>query len=81
MKQVPQAEFWDKSEFNRSCPSRLLNFCQDGTMRYVHIHIQKNNVFVMPLLLFLLITANTLYAYSIIDFICNEKSNFDTFFR
>ncbi|KAL6425876.1 hypothetical protein ACFW04_008893 [Cataglyphis niger] len=33
LKQVPQAEFWDKSEFNRSCPSRLLNFCQDGTMR------------------------------------------------
>ncbi|XP_072756511.1 angiotensin-converting enzyme isoform X2 [Anoplolepis gracilipes] len=33
LKQVPQAEFWDKSEFNQSCPSRLLNFCQDGTMR------------------------------------------------
>ncbi|XP_029161512.1 angiotensin-converting enzyme-like [Nylanderia fulva] len=32
-KQVPQAEFWDKSEFNQSCPSRLLNFCQDGTIR------------------------------------------------
>ena len=33
LKQVPQAEFWDKSEFNKSCPSRLLNFCQDGTIR------------------------------------------------
>lgn len=33
LKQVPQAEFWDKSEFNQSCPSRLLNFCQYGTMR------------------------------------------------
>lgn len=33
LKQVPQAEFWDKSEFNQSCPSRLLNFCHDGTMR------------------------------------------------
>ncbi|XP_011864339.1 PREDICTED: angiotensin-converting enzyme-like isoform X2 [Vollenhovia emeryi] len=33
LKQVPQAEFWDKSEFNRQCPSRLLNFCRDGTMR------------------------------------------------
>ncbi|XP_011703088.1 PREDICTED: angiotensin-converting enzyme 2-like [Wasmannia auropunctata] len=33
LKQVPQAEFWDKSEFNQQCPSRLLNFCRDGTMR------------------------------------------------
>ncbi|XP_025987532.2 angiotensin-converting enzyme 2 isoform X2 [Solenopsis invicta] len=33
LKQVPQAEFWDESEFNQSCPSRLLNFCRDGTMR------------------------------------------------
>ncbi|KAG5326635.1 ACE enzyme, partial [Pseudoatta argentina] len=29
LKQVPQAEFWDKSEFNQHCPSRLLNFCRD----------------------------------------------------
>ncbi|XP_077255351.1 angiotensin-converting enzyme isoform X2 [Temnothorax americanus] len=33
LKQVPQAGFWDKSEFNRQCPSRLLNFCREGTMR------------------------------------------------
>ncbi|XP_012521401.1 angiotensin-converting enzyme 2 [Monomorium pharaonis] len=33
LKQVPQAEFWDKSEFNQQCPSSLLNFCRDGTMR------------------------------------------------
>ncbi|XP_011646803.1 angiotensin-converting enzyme-like isoform X2 [Pogonomyrmex barbatus] len=30
LRQVPQAEFWDKSEFNQQCPSRLLNFCRDG---------------------------------------------------
>lgn len=33
LKQAPQAEFWDKSEFNKSCPSRLLNFCQEGAIR------------------------------------------------
>ncbi|XP_071647514.1 angiotensin-converting enzyme isoform X1 [Temnothorax longispinosus] len=33
LKQVPQAGFWDKSEFNQQCPSRLLNFCREGTMR------------------------------------------------
>nr|XP_012222251.1 PREDICTED: angiotensin-converting enzyme-like isoform X2 [Linepithema humile] len=32
LKQVPQAEFWDNSEFNGQCPSRLLNFCR-GKMR------------------------------------------------
>ncbi|XP_020295000.1 angiotensin-converting enzyme-like isoform X2 [Pseudomyrmex gracilis] len=31
-KQVPQAEFWERSEFNQTCPSTLLNFCQ-GIMR------------------------------------------------
>jgi hypothetical protein len=33
LKQVPQSEFWDKSEFNQQCPSKLLNFCREGTMR------------------------------------------------
>ncbi|XP_032684214.1 angiotensin-converting enzyme 2-like isoform X2 [Odontomachus brunneus] len=33
LKRVPQAEFWDDSEFNRQCPSRLLNLCLDGKMR------------------------------------------------
>ncbi|KAL0108223.1 hypothetical protein PUN28_015047 [Cardiocondyla obscurior] len=33
LKRVPQAEFWDKSEFNQRCPSRLLKFCRDGIMR------------------------------------------------
>ncbi|KAH0950931.1 hypothetical protein HN011_003249 [Eciton burchellii] len=33
LKQVPEAEFWEKSEFNQQCPSVLLNFCRFGKMR------------------------------------------------
>jgi len=36
LKQVPEAEFWEKSEFNQQCPSVLLNFCRFGKMRHVH---------------------------------------------
>ncbi|XP_014475426.1 PREDICTED: angiotensin-converting enzyme-like [Dinoponera quadriceps] len=32
-KRVPQAKFWDYSEFNGQCPSSLLNLCRDGIMR------------------------------------------------
>ncbi|XP_076246342.1 angiotensin-converting enzyme [Calliopsis andreniformis] len=31
--QVPQADFWDKSHFNQQCPSKLINFCEEGIMR------------------------------------------------
>ncbi|EFN81186.1 Angiotensin-converting enzyme [Harpegnathos saltator] len=34
LKQVPQAEFWENSEFNRQCPSRLLNLCRDVSTCY-----------------------------------------------
>jgi len=33
LKRVPEAEFWQSSEFNRQCPSVLLNFCRYGRMR------------------------------------------------
>ncbi|KAG7213428.1 hypothetical protein KM043_002712 [Ampulex compressa] len=31
--QVPQAEFWEMSQFNQECPSKLINLCEDGNMR------------------------------------------------
>ncbi|XP_053978934.1 angiotensin-converting enzyme-like [Hylaeus volcanicus] len=31
--QVPQADFWDNSYFNKQCPSKLINFCKDGITR------------------------------------------------
>lgn len=33
LNQVPQAEFWDKSYFNKECPATLINFCKEGVMR------------------------------------------------
>ncbi|XP_011340921.1 angiotensin-converting enzyme 2 [Ooceraea biroi] len=33
LKEVPEAEFWENSEFNRQCPSVLLNLCRYGKMR------------------------------------------------
>lgn len=53
LKQVPQAEFWDKSEFNQQCPSRLLNFCRDGTMRYVNLQFR---ILIICLVLFIYLT-------------------------
>ena len=35
MKQAPQADFWEESEFNKTCPSRSVNFCRDGRMRFI----------------------------------------------
>ncbi|RLU24452.1 hypothetical protein DMN91_002541 [Ooceraea biroi] len=32
LKEVPEAEFWENSEFNRQCPSVLLNLCRYGKM-------------------------------------------------
>ncbi|XP_015430692.1 PREDICTED: angiotensin-converting enzyme-like [Dufourea novaeangliae] len=31
--QVPEADFWNKSNFNQQCPSKIINFCDDGIMR------------------------------------------------
>ncbi|XP_043265604.1 angiotensin-converting enzyme-like [Colletes gigas] len=33
LNQVPHADFWDRSQFNRQCPSKLINFCKEGIMR------------------------------------------------
>jgi len=33
LKRVPEAEFWQSSEFNGQCPSVLLNFCRYGKTR------------------------------------------------
>nr|XP_034173869.1 angiotensin-converting enzyme-like [Osmia lignaria]XP_034173870.1 angiotensin-converting enzyme-like [Osmia lignaria] len=33
LNQVPQADFWDKSQFNAQCPPKLINFCEEGSMR------------------------------------------------
>ena len=33
LKHVPQAEFWQESNFRGQCPSRLVNLCHDGKMR------------------------------------------------
>lgn len=33
LSQMPQAKFWDKSYFNKQCPSKLINFCQDAVLR------------------------------------------------
>nr|XP_003703938.1 PREDICTED: angiotensin-converting enzyme-like [Megachile rotundata]XP_012142021.1 PREDICTED: angiotensin-converting enzyme-like [Megachile rotundata]XP_012142022.1 PREDICTED: angiotensin-converting enzyme-like [Megachile rotundata] len=33
LNQVPQAEFWEKSDFNKQCPSKLINFCKEGSLR------------------------------------------------
>lgn len=58
LKQVPQAEFWENSEFNRQCPSRLLNLCRDGQMRcvcwnlksqIVTVYSRYNNVIIVKL--------------------------------
>lgn len=33
LRQVPQSDFWDKSQFHQHCPPRLINFCKDGITR------------------------------------------------
>ncbi|XP_012285768.1 angiotensin-converting enzyme [Orussus abietinus] len=33
LNQVPEAEFWENSQFNGTCPSELISFCRDGEMR------------------------------------------------
>ncbi|XP_076296996.1 angiotensin-converting enzyme [Lasioglossum baleicum] len=30
---TPQSEFWENSNFNGQCPSKLINFCKDGAAR------------------------------------------------
>ena len=34
---VPQADFWEKSHFNQQCPSKIINFCEEGITRYLHM--------------------------------------------
>lgn len=31
--QVPQSDFWSKSQFHWHCPPKLINFCKDGITR------------------------------------------------
>lgn len=33
LKISPEANFWEHSEFNRTCPTRIVNFCREGKMR------------------------------------------------
>lgn len=35
IKHVPQADFWNESDFRGQCPSHLVNLCQEGKMRFV----------------------------------------------